>query len=144
MPKEFVASRKKIVEKPELFQVIDTQYERNKGKNGKLDTLRGTHKVVNKDAPMGIGYVMEYICIEHPEDNFGRKNAIRWWRQCSRHACPETIQEALEIIGNIGVAKFHHVTAKRDGRFWRVLKHECGEAPEPVPMDWGEDPDCPF
>jgi DNA repair protein RadD len=143
-PKEFVATKAKIIEKPVRYKVIDTQFNVNKGRDGKKDTLRVTHKVVDEGAPMGITYIMEYICIEHDDGSYPRKMARKWWAQVSRTDCPETLAEAMEVINVIGLAEFRHVTAKREGKYWRIVSHDVGLAPEPAWLELGSDDDCPF
>ena len=59
--------------KEEVFGVNRMMCSLNKGKNGKLDTMR-------VDYYCGLSRYSRWVCFEHPENTFPRREAEKWWK----------------------------------------------------------------
>jgi DNA repair protein RadD len=99
-------------------------------KEGKLPSLRITYSLEEANMPFGLS---EWICIEH--EGFARKKAEEWWRQHSSEPCPALIDEAIDLFRRGWVAIPRLVTARREGKYWRVVAREIDEIPVGVSVD---------
>jgi DNA repair protein RadD len=108
---------------PERFEVINGVCTRHE-KDGKTPSMRVTYNVEGHNMPYGLS---EWICIEHT--GWARSQAEKWWRQHCSLPCPESIDEAIDLALRGWVAVPRSVTAKRDGKFWKILEREIEEIP---------------
>lgn len=137
-----------ILSQPEMFVVNETFYALNKGKEGKKDTLR-VHYDCHRDGEDGnlaTETINEWVCIEHPF-GYAKTKAKEWWKKFSAFNMPDTIAEALELINRGGLADCRAIEARRDGRWWRVLRHVVGDKPDeltPIEEWEEEDSEVPF
>ena len=49
----------------------------------------------------GLKSFTDYVCVEHPEGNYALRRAREWWRLRSEEAMPRTIEDAMEIVGEL-------------------------------------------
>ena len=115
---------------PEYFTIVDAVCTRHE-KPDKLPSMRVTYNVEGRDMPYGLS---EWICIEH--SGWARSQAERWWSLHSSLPCPETIDEAIDLAVRGWVAVPKSVTAKREGKFWKIVDREIEEIP--VGVEEGE------
>lgn len=122
---EAVATAANILSEPETFTVTDVSYNHHRkrdAQDGDPSTLRVTYCV-------GVGeYVEEWVCIEH--DGWARKNAIKWWNQRCREACPKTVSEAMKLADGGFLATPQEITAIKSKGFWKILSYVFGTLPE--------------
>lgn len=90
---------------------------RHEGRGDKLDTMKVTYV-------SGYKSFSKWVCIEHPEGNFGRLDAERWW---ARHAgeedvFPSSIDEALEHIGMLRKPKF--IKVDETGKYSEIKEYD--------------------
>lgn len=111
------------VSEPETFTVSGASCTRHQ-KEGRLPSLRITYSLEEANMPFGLS---EWICVEH--SGYARTMAERWWAEHSEVACPASIDEAIDLFERGWVAIPRLVTAKRDGKFWKVLSREIDEIP---------------
>ena len=142
-----VASKKSITIKPTQHQVAETYYKRNKGRDGKKDTLLVRYRLHVSDTEDLVGgakrWATEWICIEH--EGWARSKAAQWWNARSNMQCPETIDECLLLIDDGAMAEVKEITLKRDGKWDRIVDYRIGEKPPAWEMDFDSmDDDCPF
>ena len=140
------ASKKSITVKSEEYLVASTHYKRHKGRDGKKDTLLvryRLHEDKSADLTTTRRWAQEWICLEHDPDNFARKKAEQWWRERSAYHTPTTIDEAIAIAENGGIADVRSITVRPDGKYDRIVGHKVGHKPPPVPIDLDLD-DAPF
>jgi DNA repair protein RadD len=114
---------------PETYTVSGASCTRHE-KEGKLPSLRITYLLEEANMPFGLS---EWICIEH--EGFARKKAEEWWRQHSSQPCPALIDEAIDLFRRGWVAIPRLVTARREGKYWRVVAREIDEIPVGVSVD---------
>lgn len=108
------ASNADIMSKEESL-LLDTtmiQYHKHLSKSGKF-----TLKV---EYICGIKIHTEYICLEH--EGYAREKAEKWWldRALTEEGIPNTVDEALEEIQDLGIKEPHKIMVKKDGKYWRV------------------------
>jgi len=108
---------------PETFTVAGATYSRHE-KDGKIPSLRVTYMLEEANMPFGLS---EWVCLEH--SGFARSKAEDWWSLHSSTECPESIDEAIDLFNRQWVAIPRTVTARREGRFWKVLDREIDELP---------------
>jgi DNA repair protein RadD len=108
---------------PETFTVAGASYSRHE-KDGKVPSLRVTYTLEEANMPFGLS---EWVCIEH--GGFARRKAEDWWSIHSSVECPAGIDEAIDLFNRQWVAIPRTVTARREGRFWKVLDREIDELP---------------
>jgi hypothetical protein len=131
--------------------VHDVDYAEHLSMKSGSCTLRVTYHPEN-----GLG-VSEWVCLEHETDSFAWRKAAGWWVKAGgQRPAPESIQEALERIGELGrpveiktvlEGKFERVESVR----WVPREATSDDAPmasEPPPdmVDemWGADEAPPF
>lgn len=108
---------------PETFTVSGATYSRHE-KDGKIPSLRVTYALEEANMPFGLS---EWICLEH--GGFARRKAEDWWSIHSSVDCPADIDEAIDLFNRQWVAIPRTVTARREGRFWKVLDRDIDELP---------------
>lgn len=102
-------------EPPETLQVLGMTCTRHIGKEGKKDTMRVTYATL-------AGSIKEWICFDHPKGSFPHDKAETWHNRHSGYLpMPQSLNDALAF-------KFYEapkfITAKRDGKFWRVIDYD--------------------
>jgi DNA repair protein RadD len=96
-------------------------------------TLRVDYQCEPEDAIGGnleSKVISEWVCLEH--EGFARTKAMKWWQARSLSPVPETIDEAITLHSCLAVADTTAITTKKEGKYYRIIKHELGELPE----DW--------
>jgi DNA repair protein RadD len=107
-----------------------------------------TPKSMRVDYKIGWNKVKsEWICFEH--DGFARYRAEQWWRRRSPDPIPSTVQHAVDIANNGGVALTTAITVRSiaGDPHERIIAYEIDALPEAVPDGEGTeyDPDdVPF
>lgn len=101
-------------EKPYEYEVIETEYNIMNSKKSGLDMLVAKYKVSpNK-------WVTEFICFDHPPDNFARKKATMWWKKRAiKSPNPTNSQEAFENISFLYQVK--SIFVKKDKGYDRIV-----------------------
>lgn len=123
-------------------EVRFSKHRKRKAEPGDPDTLRVDYlcQPIEGGTPETIS---EWICIDH--DGWAGRKAHAWWRKRSR-AMPEAmelsigaatyIDSCIELFNRGAVASPVRITTVRDGKFWRITKHEL----DPIPEEWFESP----
>lgn len=109
-----------------LVDCIDAQPWTNKKTQSR--TLRINYGCVMDGASGNLirEEISEWVCLEH--DGFAGRKAAEWWRKRCR--TPATsIEHAMELWLRGAVALPRCITAKREGRFWRVTDYVL----DPIP-----------
>ena len=114
---------------PETFTVAGATYSRHE-KDGKIPSLRVTYMLEEANMPFGLS---EWVCLEH--SGFARSKAEDWWSLHSSTECPESIDEAIDLFNRQWVAIPRTVTARREGRFWKVLERDIDEIPVGISVE---------
>lgn len=79
--------------KPLEYTVLTSDYSIANSKKSGHDMLIAKHKV---DANR---WITEFICFDHPADNFARRKATQWWKERAIESpLPKTVAEAFEHI----------------------------------------------
>jgi hypothetical protein len=64
----------------------------------------------------------EWVCFEHEEGSFPRRNAEKWWtRRTGGMPTPATVVEAKEITS--GILEPKRIKVKQDGKYWRIIDY---------------------
>ncbi len=89
----------------------------------------------------------EWVCFEH--SGYARWKAEMWWRARSFDPVPATAEEAVALANCGALAQTKSITVRSVAgeRFDRIVDHELGEKPEPLPREMTSryDPDeIPF
>ena len=96
-------------------------------------TLRVTYKLA------GVTAVSEYICLEHPEGNYGRKKAQQWWRSRSPVPCPTSVWQAywlLKDLPDLLAMPARMELRWTQGKRWpEIIRVEMGPMPD---VDWSK------
>lgn len=105
---------------PELewLPVHAVEYEVNKGKEGKLDTLKVTYRCGLTEK------YSEWVCFDHPSGSFPRAKAEDWWRR--RYAgtfIPESVEYAHKLAGE-ALKRPGAIRAAQEGKFWRIVSYD--------------------
>jgi len=100
---------------PRMVTIERTAYARNKGKDGKPDTLRVEYYERESDVR---AVCSEWVCLDHEEDSWPYRKAAQWWRaRCKVPAC--SVTAALDLTSILPITT--EITIEKDGKFWRVL-----------------------
>lgn len=104
------------LEPPRVYHVTKVSYARHK-KTGKPDSLRVTYWC-------GPSSFDEWLGIEGTH-SFVKKQAVTWfWARGAM--CPDTVTEALALLGENKIPAPDTITVKKDGKYWRVIDCEMG------------------
>jgi DNA repair protein RadD len=98
------------IEPPRVYPVDSVQYTTHE-KIGKAKTLRVIYSV-------GLQVYNEWVPIEDARSSV-RKHAVRWFWQRGL-VCPETVDEALEMVKEGRIPSPATITVVPDGKYWRV------------------------
>lgn len=126
---------------PKTFTVEEVRMSRHTKRNKKSeddpDTLRVDYLCVGEGNIRES--ISEWVCLEH--SGFAKTKAMLWWKARSLASLADdgvsmsNIDSAIDLWQRGAVAVSHHLTAKKDGHFWRILSHELDEVPE----TWSEE-----
>ena len=73
--------------------------------------------------------VSEWVCIEHT--NFARVKAGLWWQARSLSECPDTVENALDLLKRGACRMASHIVTTKEGKFYRIKSCEfVDERPE--------------
>ncbi len=119
-----------ILSFPVSFEVTHERYALHEKKNAPdaPPTLRVDY-TVQSEGDLETELISEWVCLEHGF-GFARNKAIEWWNKRSIAQVPHTINEAVELANQGALAKTKSITARREGRWWRIIKHELFDVPE--------------
>lgn len=108
------------------------------------DTLYGVHikRGASDDAPKTLrvdyrvgwhDYKSEWVCFEH--EGYARQKAVAWWRRRSPDPVPESVERAIEIIEEGGLAPTLGITVRAvaGDPYERIIDYELGPMPEAIP-----------
>jgi DNA repair protein RadD len=92
----------------------------------------------------------EWICLEHT--GYARQKAVAWWRRRSADSVPDTVQEAVAIANNGGLALTTAITVRAVAgeEYERIIGYELGAIPETLEagdtglMVYAADDEIPF
>ena len=93
-------------------------------------------RVLRVDYRLGVHqWVSELIDFEHPGQ--ARRNAEQWWQQRSKDPVPDSTEWAEELANVGSLAQTLKITVRHDatGQFAKVVDHELGPIPDPLPLD---------
>jgi DNA repair protein RadD len=84
-------------------------------------------------------YQSEWVCFEH--EGFARQKAAAWWKKRSHDPVPATVQQAVDIASNGGVAVTKSITVRSVSgeEFSRITDCEIGPLPEAIGIEAHED-----
>lgn len=142
-----------ILSFPVSFEVTHERYARHEKKNAPdaPPTFRVDYSVIATDDEGNLTdtqLISEWVCLEHGF-GFARNKAVEWWNKRSVTQAPATVDEAVELANQGALAKTKSIVARRDGRWWRIMKHELFDVPSEFefaePGDiYGDKDDMPF
>lgn len=69
----------------------------------------------------------EWVCVEHT--GFAREKAQKWWAQRCAVPCPTTVEEAVHIALQGGLAEPTSILVDRSGEYPEIKKYNLGEIP---------------
>ncbi len=98
----------------------------------KRDAPEGHPRTLRVDYRLGFNeYQSEWVCIEHPPGSYARQKAEAWWRSRSHEPCPTSVDEAVAIAEDGGVAVTRAITVRHvtGEKYDRIVKHELGPIP---------------
>ena len=73
--------------------------------------------------------ISEWVCLEHGF-GFARNKAIEWWNKRSSLPAPHSVSEAVDLANQGSLSKTKSITARREGRWWRIIKYDLFDVPE--------------
>jgi DNA repair protein RadD len=128
-----------ILSAPEKFTVEEVRLSRHKKRNapaGAPDTLRVDY--LCKGQGNIETTISEWVCLEHEGRVASR--AWIWWKNRSKahlrmdspHGYTSAIDSAIDLWERGALASPHHLTAIREGKFWRITAVEL----DPIPEAW--------
>jgi DNA repair protein RadD len=71
--------------------------------------------------------ISEWVCLEHT--GWAARKARKWWAERSRAPAGDIVS-ALDLFARGAFATPTRLTARKEGRFWRILTQEIDPAPE--------------
>lgn len=91
-------------------------------------TLRVDYDCQRADDPGNLSreVISEWVCLEH--DGFAGRKAKEWWSKRSVYPV-ESIEDALKAWDRGAIGFPGMITARKEGRFWRVLNYSAIEIP---------------
>jgi DNA repair protein RadD len=94
---------KKVEKEYEVLSVHELVCTHHSGKSGKKDTMKVTYRC-------GTRTFNKWVCIEHDQGSWARKNAEEWWVDHSGEApIPNEVEEAVDRSGELSKPKFIRV-----------------------------------
>lgn len=101
---------------PQWTYVDGVSYARHPGKDGKPDTLRVTYQC-------GLTFHSEWVCFDHPTDNYAFVKAQRWWEKRQTDTLPPaaSVEGALSDVASLKCPS--EILLKKEGKFTRVNGH---------------------
>lgn len=99
-------------EEPQTIKVFGWNKERTLNKN--KDRAYPNMRVIYFTA---IGMIYQWICYEHPKENYARKLAEVWHKRVSEDPVPDNVNDALEC--NFNIPK--RILVKKEGKYYKVL-----------------------
>lgn len=119
-PKPNIQSRASVGEflttfaKPYEYAVLVSDYSIANSKKSGHDMLIAKHKVSAQR------WITEFVCFDHPADNFARRKATSWWKERAIESpVPKTVAEAFEHIHFL--YKVKSLFVKKENGFDRVV-----------------------
>lgn len=111
---------------------LNVSKKRDDDGNPKPNTMRVSYVCDDPENPGELSRktIQEWLCIEHPEGNFGRTRAEMWWETHSLAPMPDTIAEALELFNAGACARPADITALAKGKFFEITSRSVGMLPE--------------
>lgn len=128
-----------ILSKPVRFEVVSWTLSEHVKKGSSSEdprTLRVDY-VVCEDGEQGNlaeQTISEWVCIEH--DGFAGDKATKWWSEHSLAVRPAFSAEAVDLWKRGAVIAPRAITARRDGRWWRI---EGREVADELPETWADE-----
>ncbi len=138
---------------PETWIVVDVHCKRHTKKDDPdaPPTVRVDYVVKKPDTEGNLStkVISEWTCPQH--EGFARRMFQAWWDARSLCMCPDTVDDALELIA-MGVCRHpSSITTKKDGKYTRIVSCEfADEKPttlkevEEARVFSGDDDDVPF
>lgn len=111
--------------KPEKCKVdvVDYKVHRKYGADSNAPrTMRVTYMT-----DKGIHLASEWVCVEH--GGFARIKAEQWWQKRCKFPMPLTVEDAVSICEQGGIAEPQEITLKTSGKYPEIIKYELGPIP---------------
>jgi DNA repair protein RadD len=110
---------------PMLLDVTMIQYHPHLSKSG--------NQTLKVEYLCGLKMYTEYVCLEH--EGYAREKAEGWWhsRALTEEGIPNTVEEALREIEDLGLKEPKKIMVEKDGKWWRVK--DCIFERPPVEID---------
>ena len=99
-------------------------------------TLRVDYTVQPVDGATGnlsAKHISEWVCFEH--EGFALTKAAQWWQQRSEADMPTSVDEAIYFLDRRMARQPCRLTARQEGKWWRVLSVEF-ETQKPSESEW--------
>lgn len=115
----------------QTVEVERCEYERNRGKNGKRDTMVVTYHC-------GKRHFKEFICIEH--SGFPRGKAVVWWseRASTDYGVPLTIADAISHAHTLLVPKTLKIQKNLGDTYHKIVGYLDFQTPNPYKIYAGD------
>jgi DNA repair protein RadD len=150
--KVMVSTKTEITVKTSVHTVVHEDFKVWKGRETgevgkdmkpirKKDTLLVQYKLkVDEGADLGDRkrWTRAFLCPEHT--GYARDKFVEWWNKRSTTHAPETIDEAMELIGAGVLAKTLTVSIRPDGKWDRIVAETVAERPSEDSYDLSDVP----
>lgn len=105
---------------PETHRVTGIDYAEHVGKSG-IPTLQVTYRC-------GMRTFREWVCLEHT--GTPRARAVSWWRARSPMPTPNSVDDAIDEIGDSHVTEPHSIRVIQRGKYPEIIGYEFEPRPE--------------
>lgn len=112
--------------KDEVFVVDVVDYKVHKKYRAEPGTPRTMRVTYMTDK--GIPLASEWVCVEH--SGFPRIKAEQWWAKRCKYPMPKTVEDAVSICQQGGIAEPYKITLRTSGQYPEIVKYELSPIPE--------------
>ncbi len=140
---------------PEQWRVIACSWNKHtkRSEPDALPTLRVNYEVEAQDSEGGNlsrKVISEWVCIEHT--GYARTKAGLWWQARSVSECPDTVEDAVDLLNRGALRMPSAIVTTKDGKYYRIkscefadeLPESWADTVEAVEVFSGVDDDVPF
>lgn len=105
----------------ERVAVIGTDFRMNVGRDGKPNTMRVEYRTGMSTS------VREWVCFDHPDENFAKRKAKAWWKKCGGlDPAPSSVREAIDRAIAHELEQVEFLVVDKRGEYPRILGMEFG------------------
>lgn len=121
------ASTKELIKKSkvEVQEELDIQVFRVETINYNMHQKAGKPDMIKVSYHCEKRTFYEYVCIGHPEGNYARTKAVKWWKERTNHDanCPTNAVDALEQLDFLPVATHIRVWMNPKSGYPEIMAH---------------------